>query len=142
MLEYGINGAFAELAAIDIDAGNAGCCREGDDVGLLARHFGFGQAIISLAQGDDGAAFRGFIGKRGKQGHLGELLLGDAGNGHEGSCKAVAVGNRSGLVEEKRINIACRFHGTARGGDDIEADQPVHSGNANGRKQARRWWSG
>ena len=67
MLEYGINRAFAELAAIDIDAGNAGCCRERDDIGFLARHFGFGQPVIPLAQGDDGAAFRRFIGKRGKR---------------------------------------------------------------------------
>jgi hypothetical protein len=49
---------------------------------------------------------------------------------------AVAEGDRSGLVEQQRIDIAGRLDGPAGGGDYIEADQTIHPGNADRREQA------
>ena len=48
---------------------------------------------------------------------------------------AVAEGDGAGLVEQQRIDVARRLDGAAGGGDDVEADQPVHAGNADGREQ-------
>ena len=49
---------------------------------------------------------------------------------------AVAEGDRAGLVEQQRIDVARRFDRTAGGGDDVEADQAVHAGDADRRQQA------
>ena len=45
------------------------------------------------------------------------------------------------LSSSKRVDVARRLDGASGCRDDVEADQPVHAGNADGREQAadRRW---
>ena len=59
-----------------------------------------------------------------------------AADGHEFVGHAIAEGDRAGLVEQQRVDVARRLDGAAGGGDDVEADQPVHAGDADRRQQA------
>ena len=49
---------------------------------------------------------------------------------------AVAEGDRAGLVEQQRVDVARRLDRAAGRRDHIEADEPVHAGDADGRQQA------
>ena len=40
------------------------------------------------------------------------------------------------LSSSKRVDVARRLDRAARGGDDVEADQPIHAGDADRRQQA------
>ena len=92
--------------------------------------------IVALGQRDDRAALRRLVGEAGQQRRLGELPLGHAGDRQELGRHAVAESDGAGLVEQQRIDIAGGFDRAAGGGDDVEADQPVHAGNADRREQA------
>ena len=61
--------------------------------------------------------------------------------GHELRRVAVAQRNCSGLVEQQCVNVASRLDGPARHREHVVLDQPVHSGNTDGREQSadRRW---
>ena len=59
-----------------------------------------------------------------------------AGQRDEFAGHAVAEGDGAGLVEQQRIDVARRLDGAAGGGEHVEADQPVHAGDADGRQQA------
>jgi hypothetical protein len=48
---------------------------------------------------------------------------------------AVAERDGAGLVEQQRIDVARRFDRAARHGQHVEAHQPIHAGNADGRQQ-------
>ena len=48
---------------------------------------------------------------------------------------AVAQRDRAGLVEQQRVDVAGRFDGAAGHGQHVEAHQPVHAGDADGRQQ-------
>ena len=41
-----------------------------------------------------------------------------------------------GLVEQQRIDVARRLDRAAGGRDDVEAHQPIHAGDADGRQKA------
>ncbi len=57
----------------------------------------------------------------------------DARHGQEFRRHAGAEGDGAGLVEQQRVDVARRLDGAAGRGDHVEADQPVHAGDANGR---------
>ena len=99
-------------------------------------------AIFLLGKHDDRAALGRFVGKRGKLGRIGKLLLIHTLDRHEGHRLTIAERDGSGLVEEKRIDVACRFDGAARHGEHVEANQPVHAGNTDSGQEAHRSWSG
>ena len=63
------------------------------------------------------------------------VLRGDAADGAELGGLPVAEGDRAGLVEEQRVDVARRLDGAAGHGEHVEADQPVHAGDADGREQ-------
>ena len=48
---------------------------------------------------------------------------------------AVAERDGAGLVEQQRVDVARRLDGAARHGEHVEAHQPVHAGDADGRQQ-------
>ena len=60
----------------------------------------------------------------------------DAVDGQELGRHAIAEGDRAGLVEQQRVDVARRLDRAARGRNDVEADEPVHAGDADGRQQA------
>ena len=92
-------------------------------------------AVFLLGEHDDGASFRRLVGEGGNLRRIGELPLRDALHGDELRGLAVAEGDRAGLVEEKRVDVAGRFDGAARHGEHVEAHEPVHAGDADGRQQ-------
>ena len=65
-----------------------------------------------------------------------EVAFVDAGKRIEAGGHAVAEGDGAGLIKQQGIDVARRFDGAAGGGDDVEAHQAVHAGDADGREQA------
>ena len=49
---------------------------------------------------------------------------------------AVADGDGSRFVEQQRVDVAGRFDGLARFGDDVRTQRPVHSGDPDRRQQS------
>ena len=91
--------------------------------------------IFLLHQRDDRAAFRGLVGIAGEQRGLRGFALGDAGHRNDFGRQPVAEGDGAGLVEQQRIDVAGGFHRAAGHRQHVEAHQPVHAGNADGREQ-------
>ena len=56
-------------------------------------------------------------------------------DGQELGRLAVAEGDGAGLVEEQRVDVARRLDRAAGHGEHVEAHQPVHAGDADGREQ-------
>ena len=64
------------------------------------------------------------------------LGVGHAGRGGDRGGQPVAVGDRAGLVEQDHVDVAGRLDGPAAHGQDVEAGDAVHAGDADGRQQA------
>ena len=126
--EDAVDSAFAPGASGGIQAGDAGVGREGNN-GAVGGRFE-GDAVAIAGEGNDGAAFRRFIAETGIGGGFGKITLGDARHGVKPSGHAVAEGDRACLVQQQRIHVAGGFHRAAAGGDHVEADQPIHAGDA------------
>ena len=102
---------------------------------LPISNFGSDEAEIALGESDDRAAFRRLVGEaRSKRGGR-EVLGRNAIDRQEFGRHAIAEGDRAGLVEQQRIDVARRLDRAAGGRDDVEADQPVHAGDADGRQK-------
>ena len=84
---------------------------------------------------DDRAPLRRFVGERGQQHGFGEFGLADRADGNEFIGHPIAEGDRAGLVEQQRVHVAGGFDRAAGGRDHVEADQPVHAGDADRRQQ-------
>ena len=133
-LEHGIDRALAQLAGADIDAGQPRHRRERDELGAGRRHL-TPNIIFFLHQRDDRAAFRGFVGIAGKQCGFRGFAFAHARHHNDFSRQPVAEGDGAGLVEQQRIDVAGRFHRAAGHRQHVEAHQPIHAGNADGREQ-------
>ena len=131
-----VDGALADLAIADIRAGKTRRRRERNEVRARLRLFRDGDAIALAGEGEDGAALRGLIGEACFDGEPRGFLLGDAGNRDDLGRHAIAEGDRAGLIEQQRVDVAGRLDGPAGHGEHIVADQTVHAGDADGRKQA------
>jgi hypothetical protein len=130
-----LDGALADRDAVEIDPAHARLGGERHEAGVEAGHVAGADAIGLLGQHHDRAALRRLVGERRQLGGVGEIRLGHAGDRPERSRLAVAQGDRTGLVEEQRVDVARRLDRAARQGEDVEAHQPVHPGNADGREQ-------
>ena len=62
----GVDGAFADAAAVDFDAGHAGEGGEGDELGVEVRELAAAEVVLLLGEDDDGAAFGSFVGEGGE----------------------------------------------------------------------------
>ncbi len=133
IVEHRVDRALPDPRAVDLDSAHPALCRERDEFGAKLVDVAAANAVFLLGQHHDGTAFRRLVGERGELGGIGKLLLGHAAHGQKGGGLAVAEGDGAGLVEEQRIDVACRLHGPARHGEHIEAHQPVHAGDADGR---------
>ena len=131
-----IDRAFADGAGADIDAGNTGLGGKGHDLGFGGVEVGFRQSVIALGERHDGAAFRRLVCEARGEGGCGEDFGLDAADRQELGGHAVAEGDRAGLVEQERVDVARRLDRAPRGGDDVEADQPVHAGDADRGQEA------
>ena len=92
-------------------------------------------AVFLLGEHDDGAPFRRLVGERGELRGVGKLLLAHARDRLELGRLPVAERDGAGLVEEQRVDVAGGLDRAARHGEHVEAHQPVHAGNADGRQQ-------
>ena len=108
---------------------------KGMNLRVQRRHVAAADAVFLLGQHDDGAAFRRLVGERRKLRGIGQFAFVDARQRQELRRLAVAQRDGAGLVEQQRVDIAGRFHRAARHGQHIEAHQPVHAGDADGRQQ-------
>ena len=95
-----------------------------------------GKSVLALGERDDRAAFRRLVGETRGERRRGEILGSDPAHRQEFGRHAVAEGDRAGLVEQQRVDVARRLDRAAGGGDDVEADQPVHAGDADRRQEA------
>ena len=94
------------------------------------------QAVLLLDERHDGAALRRLVGKARQQGGFRRFALRDAGHRDDLGRHAVAEGDGAGLVEQQRVHVACRLDRPAGHGEHVEADEAIHAGDADGRKQA------
>ena len=61
--------------------------------------------------------------------------VGDAGHRHEVARLPVAVGDRAGLVEQQRRDVAGGLDRAARHREHVALHEPVHAGDADRREQ-------
>ena len=108
----------------------------GHELGVQRRHLAAADAVLLLGQHDDRAAFRRLVGEaRRAAPHRPARARSTPRHRHELGRLAVAERDRAGLVEQQRVDVARRLDGAARHGEHVEAHQPVHAGDADGRQQ-------
>ena len=129
-----VDRALAQHAAGQIDAGNAGLRGERHDRAL--RRIRRRDVVAVPGERDDRASLGGLVGEARQQHRLRQLLFRHAGDRDELVGHAVAESDRPRLVEQQRIDVARRLDGAAGRGDDVEADETVHAGDADRREQA------
>ena len=87
-------------------------------------------------QGHDRASLGGLVGAAGEVGGAHQLLHRDARRGKELGRLPVAERDRSGLVEQQRVDVAGRLDRAARHGEDVLLEQAIDAGDADGAEQA------
>ena len=75
------------------------------------------------------------VAQRSQQRGLGKLLRRDRGHRMERRCLAVAVRDRSGLVQQQHVAIAGGLDRAPRRGDHVGAHHPAHPGDADRRQE-------
>ena len=87
----GFGGAFADLAAVEIDAGHARLRGERDEFRLVSCEVAATKLVFFLGQHDDRAALGSFVGQRGELRGIGHFGSRDSGRGDEilwpGGCR-------------------------------------------------------
>ena len=111
------------------------CARERDEVRFHFGKLAAADAVFLLGQHDDRAALGRLVGERGKLRRVRQFLLGHAAHRLELGRLAIAERDGAGLVEQKRVDVARGLDRAAGHGEHVEAHQPVHAGDADGRKQ-------
>ncbi len=131
--QHGIDGTFAHDTAPDVDARKARLRGERDE--RPARDVGLRLAEAAFGERDDGAALGRLVGHGGQQRRRGQLFARCSRHRQEVARETIAESDGARLVEEQRIDIASSLDGPARRRHDVEADQPVHPGDTDGREQ-------
>ena len=137
-----VDRTLAQLAVAEIDAGQPCRRRELDELRVCGRrlaartlYFSCTSVTIERPSAVSSASTR-------QQAASAASRSVTPGTGINSVACRLPKRDRAGLVEQQRIDVAGGFDGTARHREHIEAHQPVHAGDADGRQQARRWWSG
>lgn len=97
---------------------------------------GIGLDALLGTQFDDGLAFGRRIGHRREDAQPDKLPGTEPVDRIEARGLAVTDGDRTGLVEQQCVDVAGSLDGLARLGDDVGAERTIHTGDADGRKQA------
>ncbi len=128
--------ALAGLLAVHVDTRHAGLGGEGDPLGVRQLALvAFAQPVLLLREDHDGAALGGLVREGGELGGVGEFGFRGALDGHELRGLAVAEGDRAGLVEQQRGDVAGGFHRPAGHGQDVALDEAVHARDADRGEQ-------
>ena len=104
-----IDGPLANLSAVEIDAAHPRVGREGNERGVKLVYVASPQAVFFLGQDDDAAAFRRFVGQRGKLGRVGQPRRLSRRRRNEFNSLAIAERDGAGLVEQQRVDVAGCF---------------------------------
>ncbi len=88
-----------------------------------------------LGKNNNAAAFRRFVSQRRQLRGIGQFFFGGLADRYKSRGLTVAQGNRAGFVQQQHIDIARRFNGPARGGDDVFLHHPADTGNADSGQQ-------
>ena len=134
IIEDGVDRALADPRIADLDAAHPALRRERDELGAELVDVAAADAVFLLGQHDDRASLRGLVGERGELRRVGQLLLAHAGDGLELGRLPIAERDGAGLVEQQRVDVAGRLDRAAGHGEHVEAHQPVHAGDADGRQ--------
>ena len=135
VVDHGVNRAFADLLAFKVDAADARLRGEWDEMRAERSHVAPPDAVALLGKDHDGAAFRRLVRERGKLRRVRQIPFADARQGHELRRLPVAERDGAGLVEQQRVDVARGLDGAAGHGKHVEPHEPVHAGDADGRKQ-------
>ena len=130
-----IDGALADPRAADLDAAHAALRGEWDEIGAQLGQIAAAHTVLFLGEHDDGTALGGLVRKRCELRSIGQFLLGHAAHRLELGRLPVAERDGAGLVEQQRIDVARRLDRAARQGEHVEANEAVHAGNADRRKE-------
>ena len=98
-LDYRIGGALADAAGVNVHAAHARLRGEGNEVGLVGRHFASANVVFLFGQHHNGAALGGFVGQAGELRGIGQVGFGDAVQRDELHRLAVPERNRAGLIK-------------------------------------------
>ncbi len=109
---------------------------KGDELGVHSGQVASAEVVFLFGEDDDGAAFGGFVGERCKLRRIREPLGADLGSGEELGCLAIAEGDGAGLVEQQRVDVACRLDRAARHREHVVLHEPVHARDTDRRKQS------
>src|SRR5579862_5959835 len=105
-LAHAVGRAFADHAALVIDAAHAGLGSELYELSVAQfMDFPASNPVGFLGKNHDAATLRRLIRERGELRLVGDLGIGDARRGMESSSLAVAEGDRSRLVEQERVDV-------------------------------------
>ena len=137
-LDKGLDGfgrSLADLMLGEIDPAHARSRGERDEGGAELVNVPPAQVVQLLGEHDDAPPLRRLIGERGKLGRIRQFFGRHSDGRDELGGLAVAERDGAGLVEQEHVDIARRFHRPAGHRHDVGLAQPVHAGNADGRKQ-------
>ena len=135
---HGIGSALADLIALVVHTGHAGRRGEGDELHTLILECAAAQTELLLGEHDDGTAFGGLVGQRGKLGGIGQLRGIDAVDRDELGGLTVTQGDGAGLVEHEDVDVAGGLDGAAGHGQHVGLVQTAHEP---GTRAAPRAWS-
>ena len=135
----GVGRAFANLRAVEIDAGHAGLGGEGNERRHSDAEFAAAESVFLFDEHDDRSTFGSFVGERGELRGIGEFGFGDARAGMKHRGLAIAERDGSGLVEQQNIHVAGGFNRAAGHGDNVALNHAIHAGDADrGEQSANR----
>ena len=128
-----VGGALAQPATVDVDAAHPRLGGERDEVGPV--EIAAPKAVPLLREHDDRTALGGLVGEAGDLRGVRERLDGDAGGREELGGLPVPEGDRAGLVEQQRVDVAGGLDGAPRHRQHVALHESVHPGDADRRQQ-------
>ena len=139
--QHGVASALTNLPTIEqVHAAHARRCRERHELhstlACAVRYIATAKRKLFLRKNHDATSFGCFVRERRKLRTISERLFFNTGHGHECGGLAIAEGDGSCLVEQKRVDVACCLDGTATHCNHVLLNEPIHARDADRRQQA------
>ena len=132
-----VGGAFAHRdSAGNVDPAHARVRGKRDELGARGQCAVAESDIFALRERNDRTAFRRFVGKRRKVAGPQGLGQADAFGRQDLRGLPVAQGDRSRLVEQKRVDVAGRFDRAPAHRQHVSLQHAIHARDSDGRKQS------
>ena len=101
----------------------------------MLANFAAAQAVFLFGKYDNRAALGSFVGEAGQLSRIRQLTVSGAIHGDEFHRLSITQCDRSGLIEEQGVHVACRFDGFAAHRKHVVLHHAVHAGNTDGRQK-------